>query len=108
MVAVVESATFGRWIRGLADRAAVARINARLRNVSLGNMGDTRMIGGGLFEMRVHHGRATGSTVCVTGTRSWCSAAATRAARRETLSVRGGWRRTGGGDDRDIEEVGRS
>ena len=56
MVAVVESATFGRWIRGLAARAAVARINARLRNVSLGNMGDTRMIGGGLFEMRVHHG----------------------------------------------------
>ena len=56
MVNVVESATFGRWIRGLADRIAVARINARLRNVSLGNMGDTRTVGDGLFEMRVHHG----------------------------------------------------
>ena len=56
MPEVVESATFKRWIRGLRDRAAVARINARLRNVSLGNVGDARPIGDGLFEMRVHHG----------------------------------------------------
>ena len=56
MVDVVESATFRRWIRSLADRVAVARINARLRNVSLGNMGDTRTVGDGLFEMRLHHG----------------------------------------------------
>ena len=52
---VIESATFRRWI-GLKDRAGVARINARLRNVSLGNAGDTRMLDGGVFEMRVHHG----------------------------------------------------
>ena len=56
MVDVVESATFKRWIRGLRDRVAVARINARLRNVSLGNVGDTRAVGEGLFEIRVHHG----------------------------------------------------
>ena len=34
----------------------MARINARLRNVSLGNVGDSRSVGGGVFEMRVHHG----------------------------------------------------
>ena len=56
MPEVIESATFRRWIRGLRDRSAVARINARLRNVSLGNVGDARPVGGGLFEMRVHHG----------------------------------------------------
>ena len=56
MVDVIESATFKRWIRGLKDRAAVARINARLRNVSLGNAGDVRTVGDGLFELRVHHG----------------------------------------------------
>ena len=56
MAEVIESATFRRWIRGLKDRAGVARINARLRIVSLGNAGDTRAVGGGLFEMRVHHG----------------------------------------------------
>ena len=53
---IVESATFKRWIRGLRDRSAIARINARLRNVSLGNVGDARPVGGGLFEMRVHRG----------------------------------------------------
>ncbi len=56
MVDVIESATFKRWIRGLRDRVAVARINARLRNVSLGNVGDFRAIGDGVFELRVHHG----------------------------------------------------
>ena len=56
MLAVFESATFKRWIRGLRDQSAVARINARLRNVSLGNAGDVRAVRGGLFEMRVHHG----------------------------------------------------
>lgn len=56
MPEVVESVTFKRWIRGLRDRAAVARINARLRNVSLGNVGDARPVGGGLFELRMHHG----------------------------------------------------
>ena len=56
MPEVVESATFKRWIRELRDRVAVARINARLRNVSLGNVGDARSAGDGLFELRVHHG----------------------------------------------------
>ncbi|MDE0166061.1 MAG: type II toxin-antitoxin system RelE/ParE family toxin [Bryobacterales bacterium] len=56
MADVIESATFRRWIRGLRDRATVARINARLRSVSLGNLGDARAVAGGLFEIRVHHG----------------------------------------------------
>ena len=56
MVEVIESATFRRWIRGLLDRSAVARINARLRNVSLGNKSNIKPLGSGLFEMRVYHG----------------------------------------------------
>ena len=56
MVEVIESATFRRWIGGLKDRVAVARINARLRNVTLGNLGDVKMVGDGISEMRVHHG----------------------------------------------------
>ena len=56
VIEVIESATFKRWIRGLRDRSAVSRINARLRNVSLGNSGDAKPVGGGMFEMRVHHG----------------------------------------------------
>ena len=56
MIEVVESATFNRWIRGLRDRGAVARINARLRSLSLGHAGDVRAVSGGVHEMRVHHG----------------------------------------------------
>ena len=56
MIEIVESATFKRWVRGLRDRSAVARINARLRNVTLGTTGDAKQVGGGLFEMRVHYG----------------------------------------------------
>ena len=56
MIEVIESATFRRWIRGLRDRSAVALINARLRNISLGNVGDAKPLGDGLFELRVHHG----------------------------------------------------
>lgn len=43
-------------LRGLRDRGAVARIDARLRGVSPGNPGDARAVGGGLFEMRIHRG----------------------------------------------------
>ena len=56
MIEVVESATFKRWIRGLRDRGAVARINARLRSLSLGHAGDVRAVGGSVHEMRVRHG----------------------------------------------------
>jgi len=53
---IVESSTFKRWVRRLRDRRAVARINARLRNVSLGNLGDVRSVGGGISEMRIPYG----------------------------------------------------
>ncbi|MXZ75537.1 MAG: type II toxin-antitoxin system RelE/ParE family toxin [Gemmatimonadetes bacterium] len=56
MIEIVESAVFKRWVRGLLDRGAVARINARLRNISLGNAGDVRPVGHGLLEIRTHHG----------------------------------------------------
>lgn len=56
MIEVVESATFKRWVARLRDRRAVARINARLRNVSLGHFGDTKAVGDGISEMLIHYG----------------------------------------------------
>ena len=56
MIEVVESATFKRWVRSLRDRRAVARINARLRWVSLGNLGEVKAVGDGVFEMLIHYG----------------------------------------------------
>ena len=56
MIEIIQGSTFRRWVRRLRDRRAVARINACLRNASLGHLGDTRSVGGGVFEMRIHHG----------------------------------------------------
>ena len=56
MIDIIESSVFKRWLHGLRDRGAVARINARLRNVSLGNLGDTKVVDDGMFEMRIHLG----------------------------------------------------
>ncbi len=56
MFQIVRSDTFDRWLRGLRDRRAVARINARLRRVSLGHLGDVKPVGEGIWEMRIFHG----------------------------------------------------
>jgi len=47
---------FDRWLRDLGDRKARARILARLESAQLGNLGDTRSVGTGVREMRVHFG----------------------------------------------------
>ena len=57
MLNVVESATFSRWVEGLRDRRAGARIQARLRNITMGNFGDTRSVGDGVSEVRIHWAR---------------------------------------------------
>ena len=56
MIEVIQSSTFRRWVRRLRDRRAIARINARVRNVSIRNMGDTTSVGDGIFEMRINYG----------------------------------------------------
>ena len=56
MFDVVESDTFTRWVDGLRDRRAVARIQARLRNITMGNFGGVRPLGDGVSEMRIHYG----------------------------------------------------
>lgn len=56
MNTVYRSSMFDSWLRSLRDKAAQARIFNRIRNVELGNLGDYKTLGGGLFELRVHHG----------------------------------------------------
>ena len=41
---------------GLRDRAARARIDARIRRLSLGNPGDVKPVGEGVSELRVDYG----------------------------------------------------
>jgi putative addiction module killer protein len=56
MVEVVESATYKAWFAGLRDRRARARIDARIRRLSLGNPGDAEPVGEGVSELRVDYG----------------------------------------------------
>lgn len=56
VVEIIESDTFKEWLSNLRDRRVVARINARLRRVSLGNLGDSHSVGDGVYELRIHYG----------------------------------------------------
>jgi putative addiction module killer protein len=47
---------FDRWLAGLKDHKAKARIAQRIRSAEYGNFGDCKPVGGGVFEMRVHVG----------------------------------------------------
>jgi putative addiction module killer protein len=53
---VRQTDVFAAWFGGLPDRQARARINARIRRLSLGNPGDVKPVGGGVSEMRIDYG----------------------------------------------------
>ncbi len=55
MLEIQKTATFETWIQGLRDIEAVARINARIRRLSLGNAGDAKSFSG-ISEMRIDYG----------------------------------------------------
>lgn len=56
MVEVIKSDTFDRWLRKLRDPQARARVEMRIRRLSLGNAGDVQPIGEGLSKMRIDYG----------------------------------------------------
>ncbi len=47
---------FIAWLRGLKDRQARAQVRVRLARLQVGNYGDCKALGGGLFELRITHG----------------------------------------------------
>ncbi len=56
MYQLQQTDVFEKWLAGLDDRKAKARILARLDSVKLGNLGDWKAVGGALRELRVHSG----------------------------------------------------
>ncbi|MHB1195165.1 MAG: type II toxin-antitoxin system RelE/ParE family toxin [Longimicrobiales bacterium] len=55
-VEIRQTDAYARWFRTLEDRRVRARINVRIRRLSLGNPGDVRPVGGGISEMRIDVG----------------------------------------------------
>lgn len=56
MIEAIKSATFSIWIDGLRDSRARAKIQTRIRRLSLGNPGDVKPVGEGISEMRIDYG----------------------------------------------------
>jgi len=48
-----QTDTFAKWLGGLRDAKAKARILARLESARLGNLGDTRTLGGASVSLGV-------------------------------------------------------
>jgi len=53
---ILATPQFNHWMRRLKDTRGKARISARIRKVSLGNMGDIKPVGGRVSELRIHTG----------------------------------------------------
>ena len=56
MIQIRQTEAYIKWFSGLRDRVARARIDIRIRRLSLGNAGDAKPVGDGVSELRVDHG----------------------------------------------------
>ncbi len=56
MLEIRETPAYAAWFSALRDRTAKARIDIRIRRLSLGNPGDVRPIGESVSELRIHDG----------------------------------------------------
>ena len=56
MFSIKRTDGFSLWLDGLKDRLTKQRLNARLHKALLGNLGDVKPVGNGVFEMREHFG----------------------------------------------------
>ena len=56
MIEVRQTSEYSEWFAGLRDRAAKARIDIRVRRLSLGNTGDVKPVGEGVSELRIDYG----------------------------------------------------
>lgn len=56
MIEIRQTALYASWFSSLRDRAAKARIDIRIRRLSLGNPGDVKPVGEGVSELRIDYG----------------------------------------------------
>ncbi len=56
MMEIRKTNHFAKWIDGLQDIRARARIQARIERLAMGNPGDVKPVGEGVSEMRIDQG----------------------------------------------------
>jgi putative addiction module killer protein len=56
VIEVRQTEVFSNWLRKLRDEKAKARIQIRIRRLSLGNFGDVKPVGEGVSELRIDYG----------------------------------------------------
>jgi putative addiction module killer protein len=56
MIEVRQTEEYRKWFAELRDRRARARIDVRIRRLSLGNTGDVKPVGEGVSELRIDYG----------------------------------------------------
>jgi putative addiction module killer protein len=56
MTEVRKTESYTKWIDGLHDVKARARILVRVERLAMGNPGDAKPVGEGVSELRIHYG----------------------------------------------------
>jgi putative addiction module killer protein len=56
MIEIRQTETYSQWFSTLRDRQAKARIDIRVRRLSMGNPGDVKPVGQGVSELRIDYG----------------------------------------------------
>ena len=56
MYTVIQIPAFSDWLRAIKDRPTQVRLMKRLRKAQLGNLGDIKQVGSGVWEMREFFG----------------------------------------------------
>ena len=51
-----QTETYKQWFASLKDRNARARVDVRIRRMSLGNLCDVKSVGSGVSEIRIDYG----------------------------------------------------
>ncbi len=55
-ITILQTKNFRDWLNGLRDRKARLRIDDRLKRLASGNAGDSKSVGDGVQELRLHFG----------------------------------------------------
>jgi putative addiction module killer protein len=56
VITIKQTPAFAAWLSGLKDRMTRRRLARRLEKAQLGNLGDVKPVGAGVFEMRERFG----------------------------------------------------